>query len=272
MKVHFFCSLWGMHQYSIEEAFEKIKKAGYDGVEMAYISGDHQPAKVKELARYNQLELIVAQVFAQSDTFEGYAESFTQYIKEIASMEPLYIISQTGRDYYSFEQNSRLIELSEQLSEELSIKIIHETHRGRFSFHGPTLIRYLKQFPKLRINADFSHWCVVSESLLEEQSDILQAAVERSDHIHARVGHSQAAQVTDPRAPEWEETLASHLSWWDDIIASHKNTGSTRFNITPEFGPEPYLPCAPYTQEPLANQWELNLYMKELLEQRYNQI
>lgn len=44
---------------------------------------------------------------------------------------------------------------------------------------------------------DYSHFCVVAESYLEEQSEMLEQVNERSFHIHARVGYPQGPQVTD---------------------------------------------------------------------------
>lgn len=39
--------------------------------------------------------------------------------------------------------------------------------------------------------------------------------------------------------------------------------------ITTEFGPPPYTPSAPYTQEPLADQWELNIHFLQRLKNRF---
>lgn len=36
--------------------------------------------------------------------------------------------------------------------------------------------------------------------------------------------------------------------------------------ITPEFGPAPYMPLLPFTQQPLGNQWEINRKMMERLQ------
>jgi hypothetical protein len=41
--------------------------------------------------------------------------------------------------------------------------------------------------------------------------------------------------------------------------------GTTVFTITPEHGPAPYMPLAPYSRHPLGNQWENNLYIVERL-------
>jgi hypothetical protein len=35
--------------------------------------------------------------------------------------------------------------------------------------------------------------------------------------------------------------------------------------ITPEFGPAPYMPLEPFTQKPLASQWDINMEMKNYL-------
>ena len=69
---------------------------------------------------------------------------------------------------------------------------------------------YLTQFPELQINADFSHWCVVCESLLEDLDEILSLACARAIHVHGRVGYQEGPQVPDPRAPENQEYLKRH--------------------------------------------------------------
>ena len=36
-----------------------------------------------------------------------------------------------------------------------------------------------------------------------------------------------------------------------------------------EFGPPHYLPALPYTQQPVADQWAINVHMMQLLRKRY---
>jgi hypothetical protein len=38
--------------------------------------------------------------------------------------------------------------------------------------------------------------------------------------------------------------------------------------VTPEFGPPPYLPVLPWTQMPVASQWDINVHMMHLLRDR----
>ena len=72
-------------------------------------------------------------------------------------------------------------------------------------------------------------------------------AIERADHIHARIGHPEGPQVNDPRAPEWEAAVKAHFGWWDKIVERKKKAGE-RLTILTEFGPADYMPTMPYTQ------------------------
>jgi hypothetical protein len=106
---------------------------------------------------------------------------------------------------------------------------------------------------------------VVSESLLQNQQECLNKIIPQVSHIHARIGYSQGPQVNDPFAPEWASHISIFDGWWNEIINSKKEKGWNEFVITPEFGPAPYMPAMPYTLQPLSNQWEINLKMKEHL-------
>lgn len=78
-------------------------------------------------------------------------------------------------------------------------------------------------------------------------------------------------QVSDPRALEWQEALQRHMHWWDKVVALEKKE-SKPLTISPEFGPYPYMVHNPVTGQPLADQWEINLFMQRMLRKRYNQI
>jgi hypothetical protein len=38
--------------------------------------------------------------------------------------------------------------------------------------------------------------------------------------------------------------------------------------VTSEFGPPYYMPALPYTQLPVSDQWEANVYMMNIIKQR----
>ena len=103
---------------------------------------------------------------------------------------------------------------------------------------------------------------------LADQAEAVDLAISRSDHIHARVGQPQAPQVSDPRAPEWQQALNAHLAWWDRIVALKKAAGAP-LTMLSEFGPVPYTPALPYTREPVSDAWQINVWMMELFRKRY---
>ena len=127
---------------------------------------------------------------------------------------------------------------------------------------------FIEKNPALRLTLDISHWCNVHESLLEDQAETITLALERVEHLHARIGHQEGPQVNDPQAPEWANAVKTHLNWWDKVMERKIKEGGIMTILT-EFGPPNYMPTLPYTQQPLANQWAINVYMMQMLRKRY---
>ena len=251
--------------------------AGYEGIEISLppTPETFTPHFLKELEgiRLNKPNFIfIAQHLTSpgTDTVEQYIRKMEKNLLELTSYNPTFINSHTGKDFYSFDENCSVLEAVSNISQKTGVRILHETHRGRFSYHAASLLPYLQKFPELELIGDLSHFCTVSESLLADQQHILQEIIPHMAHLHARVGHEQGPQVNNPFAPEWQEHLAVFLAWWKQIINHNKATGNELFTITPEFGPAPYMPAMPFTQEPLSNQWELNCTMKDYLINQLN--
>jgi len=255
-----------MESLSYAEAARRVKAAGYDGMEVAVWDGKYDEA-VRAI-RDQGLELILM-AFSVGNTPDEMKKNYRQWLEKAASYKPLFINSHTGKDFYTFEQNAELIRMAADVQRQTGVRIIHETHRGRFTYSAPAIQHYLTTFPDLRLTADFSHWVNVAESYLGDQAQNVDRAIDRSDHIHCRVGQPEAPQVSDPRAPEWKEALETHAAWWDKIRQKRQQAGGN-LTITCEFGPAPgYLPTLPYTRQPVVSQWEVNLFMMEYLKKRW---
>jgi sugar phosphate isomerase/epimerase len=269
MEIKFFSPRWGYEDEDFEYYCTRLVAAGFDGMEFNLAENRAEAEKQIQLLAANGLEYIAQHSSTQTAGFEAHRSHYRANLERIAAFKPRFINAHTGRDFFTFEQNLELIDIAVEISEASDVPVVHETHRGRFPFSAALTSRYLEKRPGLRLTADFSHWCCVSESFLQDQAASVNAAIERTDHIHARIGHDQGPQVNDPRAPEWQEAVDIYLGWWDQIIASHAAKGSAVLTITTEFGPPPYTPLIPYTQEPVSSQWELNLHMLDVLKSRY---
>ena len=260
---------WGFPG-SLDAYCAKAKTEGYDGIEIWWPMEKKEQDELFAVLKNYQLE--VGFLCGGSDShYQKHFDQFTKMVDGAATQtiqRPLYINCHSGRDYFSYDQNKTFIDHTLVLSKKTGIIICHETHRSRILYAAPVARQYMENIPELRITLDISHWCNVHESLLADQEETVNLALSRADHIHARIGHPEGPQVNDPRAPEWDEAVKSHLAWWDKIIEQKKKNGQ-RMTILTEFGPPYYMPALPYTQVPVADQWAINVHMMKLLRKRY---
>lgn len=269
LKIKYYCTNWGMTD-SWDAFCSKVKEAGYDGVETWLPAGKAQEEMLAALKKYDlALGLLSG---GGGHNYNTYFNSFSSNLDEAIKVKPDYINCHTGKEYYSFDQNKKLILTASEKSKSSGIPIYHETHRGRFSFAAHITKDFLEKIPELSLALDISHWCAVHESLLADQKESVNLALSRTAHIHTRVGQPQAPQVNDPAAPEWKSTLDQHLAWWDQVVENHKKQGKTQLTMCMEFGPSGYLPTLPFTQQPVADQWRINKYMLDLLKNRYKSL
>jgi len=269
MKILFFCPRWGQEKLSWEAFLGQVKSAGYDGVESGLPADENEKDQMMNGLEKHGLRFIAQHWETLEHDFDKHQQEFERRLYQLSAAKPQFINSQTGKDYYSFARNEQLINTAARISATSGIPVLHETHRGKFSFAAHVMQAYLERLPELRITLDISHWCAVAETFLHDQDTAVQTAILHSDHIHARIGHTQGPQVMDPRAPEYNEALNFHLRCWDKVIDLKRKEGSKFFTITPEFGAPPYLPLFPYTQQPMVSQWDINVFMMDLLKKRY---
>lgn len=272
MEIKILSPLWGHEHLPLGGFLDKIKLAGYDGID-TWIPTDRTEKKLLfDYLQKHEMYMVSHQHRAEGSTLKKFKASFIKNLYECAGPCPLLINSHTGRDYFTFEQNLELVDAAQELTVKTGIKVVHETHRGRLGYSPQMTIGFFAARPGFSITADFSHWVCVTESMLENFKPIVDEAIKRSYHIHARVGFEQGPQVADPRAREWGYALNHFLTWWDQIVLNNTQIGRDILPITTEFGPEPYMPKAPFSVKPMANQFEINCYMKDLLRERYSRI
>ncbi|WP_055146756.1 sugar phosphate isomerase/epimerase family protein [Jiulongibacter sediminis] len=261
---------WG-YSGGISEFCKLAKKEGYDGIEVWWSSHEKRPLELFNALKENELKVGFL-VGDGSPDFETHFNRFKANLNgalEQGYQKPLYINCHSGKDYFPAEQNQRLIEYTIETAAKSGIEVTHETHRGRMCYSAPITREFLLKYPQMTLTLDISHWCNVHESLLDDQPETVKLALERARHIHLRVGHPEGPQVNDPRAPEWADALKHHLTWWDEVVANRLQSGATFMTFLTEFGPPHYLPTLPYTQQPVADQWEINVHMMKLIRERY---
>lgn len=272
MNIKFFCPRWGSAGMSWDDFLLKAKNAGYDGIE--YGIANNTPLSELEMVfeKVTQLNMLaIAQHHQTNDTdISEHAENYAGWFEKIQPFNWIKVNSQTGKDFFSFEQNKLLIDIASDYSSRSGIPVYHETHRGKFSFAAHVTKQYLQQIPDLKLTLDISHWVNVAESYLENQQEAVDLALARTGHLHARVGYPEGPQVPDPRSVEWAEAVDSHLQWWDKVVHRiNQQPVDNLITICPEFGPYPYMVYLPRKNQPIADQWDINVFMMQLIGNRY---
>lgn len=275
MHIKFYYPRWGSEHIPWSEFSQKVKQAGFDGVEVYPLATPHEKADMLQSFEENGLEFSLLHAeMVEGRNVERYKQALERNLRELITyqtkgIKPEFITTQTGREYYTADDMAGCFAICDRISLESGINIIQETHRNKWSYAAHVVYVYLQKHPALKLALDLSHWVCVSESYLEDQPEAVDLAIRHTVHLHARVGHIEGPQVTDPRAPENREALNHHLVWWDKWIAYVRSAGREVCTITPEFGPYPYLSYKINTTEPIASQWDINCFMKNLLKARY---
>ncbi|MGX1931070.1 sugar phosphate isomerase/epimerase family protein [Flagellimonas sp. 2504JD4-2] len=266
-KLLFFQTNWG-NTLSWDAFCERAKTSGFDGIDVWLPAAPESQEALKTALKKHGLLLNLMHGTNKNIPFEQSLKQFEEKLKVLVKWNPVLVNCHTGSDFFTLKQNQAFIDVANKISKESGIPVYHETHRGRFSYNLPDTKKYLSAIPDLKLTLDISHWMVVHESLLEGQTKDLEQVVDRSHHIHARVGHAEGPQVNDPEAPEWEKALQRHLDIWEQIIRKRWAEGQQTVTITSEFGPPTYLPALPYTQIPVADQWKANVFIMNVLKKR----
>lgn len=265
MRILFSKSKWEMWDDPLEAFVRRAKGDGYEATELYLKPVVEPPDEIVALHREHGLALI-GQLLTEGSTVDDHLRSLEAQFELALACDPILINGHAGRDRFSFEENVRIFRRYLELGRASGIPVVVETHRGRPTYSATETRRYLEALPELRLTADFSHWMVVHESDLADLGDAVELAIQRSPHVHARVGYEEGPQVPDPRAPEWARHVENHLALWRRIVRHQREAGAELLTITPEFGPPNYMHTLPFSNTPVADTWEVNGYMKELLQ------
>lgn len=265
MQLKILCTQWGLEDLPIEDFFCKVKNAGYDGIDTWLPEAKEERKKFIRLLNEYGLSIVSHQHQAHGNTIDEFCKSFEYYLQISSQCNPILINSHSGKDCFTLDEQLGVIDTAQNFSVKNNVRVVHETHRGRIGFSPVNLRELFRLRPEMKITADFSHWVCVTESYLETFNHELEEAIRRTEHIHARVGFIEGPQIPDPRLTTWQEPVQFFLNTWKKIIEYQKSLGTDIFTITPEFGPPPYMWTNRESNEPIINQWEVNMYMKDLL-------
>lgn len=266
MNLKLFKTMWGASG-GIDDAIAQLVQAGMNGLEGPAPENQEAQRQMQALLDKHQLDYIAEITTAgtyvpdRHATLQQHLDSLEQKLKHSAALKPLFVTCLAGCDAWPEKTSIEFFTRAMELADHYNLQISFETHRSRSLFNPWITQRIVEQLPDILLTVDFSHWCVVCERLMDTELDVIHAIADNVQHIHARIGYEQGPQVPDPRAPEYKYALNAHQRWWELIWESQIRRGYTSTTMTPEFGPDGYLHEMPFSKEPVADLWKLNMWM-----------
>lgn len=262
-------NLWGFAR-SLEDGFADFKKLGYDGIDAVLPVKENKELFRALLRKYNFIYIV--QIGTTGKTVKENIESFRSQLQDTLEYEPFLVNSHSGKDFFSSKQAEDFFSAILEIEKKYGVTVVHETHRSRVLYNPWITEHLIDSFDNLKLCCDFSHWVNVCERLIDDQIYIVEKCAERCCHIHARVGYEHGPQVSDPRAPEYEQHVKSHEKWWDIIFNKQHELGSRTITLTPEFGPPMYQQTVPYTKMPLSDLEEICNYQAMRQRERFKKL
>lgn len=275
MKLEIFKTMWGF-EGDFETACREAKEACFDGIEgRSPLDGDAREHWKACLEKYDLFfigEIVTGGDFvpARHDSLQKHINDVEEGIQNSLELNPRFMTCMGGCDAWSEEESMAFFKGAMEIAEKYQIDISFETHRSRSLFTPWVTRRMVEVLPQMKLTMDISHWCVVSERLMDTELDTIRAIAPHVHHIHARVGYAQGAQVPHPAAPEYNEALVSHQACWEIVWDAQNVHGMQITTMTPEFGPDGYLHTLPFTNAPVADLWEINCWMTETERTHYD--
>jgi hypothetical protein len=275
MNFKLFKTLWG-HSGSYAAAADATIQAGFHGFEGPVPIDVERKAEFLDTLESRNLDFI-AEIsttgFAVPDpgsSVSDHLDAFERILVRSMEAKPIFYSSMAGSDLWEFRDSVDFFTRAWEIAQKYGVRVGLETHRSRSLFHPIISKNLLAETPPIELTIDFSHWCNVCERLvLDELPAVLALCAKRVLHIQPRIGYDQGAQVPDPRAPMYQHFVDAHVRWWRALWKGQEKRGFQTVTMTPEFGPDGYQQVYPYTQKPVADLWELNVWTGHLLQREF---
>jgi sugar phosphate isomerase/epimerase len=268
MELQLFRTFWGVTD-PLPVAAEQAAAAGFDGLELPLPQDPDARAEFESLLARTQRPWIAeictagGYVPRRDAGFAEHRDDLEQGLRACAPLRPVRVNCMAGLDAWEPDDSLRLFEHGMDVAAQLGLELCFETHRSRSLFNPWVTRKVVEALPGIRLTADVSHWCVVAERLMDTEMDTIEAIAPNVRHIHARVGHDQGPQVPHPAAPEYRYALEVHQQCWEHFWDAQRRAGLEQVTMTPEFGPDGYLPLLPFTRAPVADLWSLNTWIAD---------
>lgn len=256
----------GPHHTRFRDRLEAIQRAGFDGVQFA------APASAEQLSDCRELGMGVAGSGRINSPEEAprLAEQLAGNGYECATLH-------VGWGLEDDDGAARLIESILDASGGWRIPLYVETHRATIFQDMWRTVGFVRRFPEIRINGDFSHWYTGQEMVyggFERKFAFIAPVIERVRFLHGRIGNPGCIQVGIDPNPVDEPLYVRHFKQlWTACFRQFCRAAAPgdRIYFAPELlAPEIYyaraFPDSKGAAVEESDRWEQSLILKEMAE------
>jgi hypothetical protein len=259
-KLEVYQSLWAMElrrpdgkERSLEESFEMVAAAGFDGMAIDLGASDVATAlKARPLFEKHGLGcLLIAfprTIEALRPVLEMAKDFGAPFVNVIGQVMPI-----------SVEGMIPVIRRWIDMAGEVGVAVQFETHRNCITNDLFTTLQLIDAIPEMVLAADLSHFVVDREfvyPISEENHELIRRILRRSNSFQGRVASREQVQIQID-FPQHRKWLDLFLSWWEEGFRLwRKRSGKeARLNFLCELGPREYAITGPDGYE-LSDRWQ----------------
>ena len=259
-------SLWAMQPHGmdgvkipIEQAFEMVAEAGYDGMAIDLGASDMEAMlPTRPLFARHGLGCLI---MAFPKTIEG-LRPVLHMAKDFGAIG-VNIIGQVPA--LTVAEMVPIIRAWIDMADAEGVPIQFETHRNCITNDLYTTLELIDAVPEMRLCADLSHYVVDREfwfPISDYDKALISRVLERSDSFQGRVATREQIQVsiTFPQHAKWYDQFAA---WWEEGFRSWRTRNPMgTCNFLCELGPPEYAITGADGRE-ISNRWEEALMIRD---------
>ncbi|NMO97969.1 TIM barrel protein [Paenibacillus lemnae] len=268
-------SWWAMsglnHNGSLEEQFEMIAEAGFDGINGFIPPSEEEEKWIRLLERYG----LTLSVNAYPKTSEDMAQ-FLERAHQFGRVQHINV--QVMRPFLTGDPAVQMLREISELSRKAGIPAYIETHRGTMTQDLMRTVQYIERVDELRLTMDLSHYVLAGEmhSVSDEAEAWFQRLLTRSAAFHARMSNGEQIQVDVGRQGEHPMTI--HFErWWSEGMRNWLSAASEG-DVLPfviELGPPPYaITVDEYAERKseISDRWEQSQQLQSMIRKLWEKV